>query len=163
MVFTNLQTITNGSTGLKNIPPTANLWWNVGVMALVAVFILRLMRTSYGRALKAIRDDEVAAESMGVSLFKHKMLSFALSAFIAGLGGETIISILAEDAEKAKSFGKYILQPRTKTDLLKYWLKEAGWTIAAETKAEEYGRLCDIIVCAPGAKKTSEIAQDFSF
>ena len=82
---------------------------------------------------------------------------------IAGLGGETIISILAEDAEKAKSFGKYILQPRTKTDLLKYWLKEAGWTIAAETKAEEYGRLCDIIVCAPGAKKTSEIAQDFSF
>lgn len=94
VVFTNLQTITNGSTGLKNIPPTANLWWNVGVMALVAVFILRLMRTSYGRALKAVRDDEVAAESMGVSLFKHKMLSFILSAFIAGLGGGLIASVV---------------------------------------------------------------------
>lgn len=95
VVFTNLQTVTNGSTGLKNIPPTANLWWNVGVMALVAAFILRLMRTSYGRALKAIRDDEVAAESMGVSLFKHKMLSFTLSAFIAGLGGGLLASVVS--------------------------------------------------------------------
>ena len=94
VVFTNLQTITNGSTGLKNIPQTANLWWTMGVLALIAAFILRLMRTSYGRALKAIRDDEVAAESMGVALFKHKMLSFTLSAFIAGLGGGLLASIV---------------------------------------------------------------------
>jgi len=94
VVFTNLQTITNGSTGLKNIPPTANLWWNVGVMALVAVFILRLMRTSYGRALKAIRDDEVAVERRGFPLLKKKMLSFIISVFIAGLGGGLIASVV---------------------------------------------------------------------
>ncbi len=94
VVFTNLQTITNGSVGFKAIPPVVNLWWTFGVMALVIVFILRLMRTSYGRALKAIRDDEVAAESMGVSLFKHKMLSFVLSGFIAGLGGGLMASIV---------------------------------------------------------------------
>lgn len=94
VIFTNLQTITNGSVGFKAIPPVVNLWWSFGIMALVIVFILRLMRTSYGRAFKAIRDDEVAAESMGVSLFKHKMLSFVISGFIAGVGGGMMASIV---------------------------------------------------------------------
>lgn len=94
VIFTNLQTVTNGSTGLKNIPPSANIWWNFGVLACVVIFMLRLMKTSYGRALKSVRDDEVAAESMGVSLFKHKMLSFVLSGFIAGLGGGLIASVV---------------------------------------------------------------------
>ena len=94
VLFTNFQTITNGAVGFKGIPPVVNLWWSLGIMALVIVFILRLMRTSYGRALKAIRDDEVAAESMGISLFKHKMYAFVLSGFIAGLGGGLIASIV---------------------------------------------------------------------
>lgn len=94
VVFVNAQTVTNGSVGLTNIPPTANLWWNYGVMALVVVFILRLMRTSYGRAFKAIRDNEVAAESMGISLFRHKMWSFVLSGFIAGVGGGLMASVV---------------------------------------------------------------------
>ncbi len=94
VIFTNLQTITNGSVGFKAIPPVVNLWWSFGIMAIVIVFILRLMRTSYGRAFKAIRDDEVAAESMGVSLFKHKMLSFVISGFIAGVGGGMMASIV---------------------------------------------------------------------
>ena len=46
-----------------------------------------LINSSYGRAFKAIRDDEVAAEAMGVNLFKHKMLSFVISSFFAGVGG----------------------------------------------------------------------------
>lgn len=94
VLFTNMQTITNGSVGFKGIPPVANLWWTFGVLALVVIFILRMMRTSYGRALKAIRDDEVAAESMGISLFRHKMWSFVISGFIAGLGGGLIASIV---------------------------------------------------------------------
>ncbi|MCL1965281.1 MAG: branched-chain amino acid ABC transporter permease [Firmicutes bacterium] len=94
VLFTNMQTVTNGAVGLKGIPPVVNLWWSFGIMALVIVFIRRLMRTSYGRAFKAIRDDEVAAESMGISLFKHKMMSFVLSGFIAGLGGGLIASIV---------------------------------------------------------------------
>ncbi len=94
VVFTNLQTVTNGAVGFKGIPPVVNLWWSFGVLAVTVVFMLRLMRTSYGRALKAIRDDEVAAESMGVSLFRHKMLSFMISAFIAGVGGGLIASIV---------------------------------------------------------------------
>ena len=94
VIFTNLQTITNGAVGIKNIPPVANLWWTFGVMALCVVLMLRLMRTSYGRAFKAVRDDEVAAEGMGISLFKHKMFSFILSSVLAGIGGGLLASVV---------------------------------------------------------------------
>jgi branched-chain amino acid transport system permease protein len=46
-----------------------------------------LVRSSYGRALKAIRDDEVAAEAMGINVFRMKVVSFVVSSFIAGIGG----------------------------------------------------------------------------
>ena len=87
VVFTNTQSLTNGALGLKSIPLTTNLWWSFGT-AVVTVFILiSLINSSYGRAFKAIREDEIAAESMGIYLFKHKMLSFAIGAFFAGIGG----------------------------------------------------------------------------
>ncbi len=87
VVFTNTQNITNGALGLKGIPATTNLWWSYGT-ALVTIFVLvSLINSSYGRAFKAIREDEIAAESMGVSLFKHKVLSFMIGAFFAGVGG----------------------------------------------------------------------------
>ncbi|MFB0919701.1 MAG: branched-chain amino acid ABC transporter permease [Oscillospiraceae bacterium] len=49
--------------------------------------IVMLINSSYGRAFKAIRDDEVAAEAMGINLARHKMMSFCTSAFFAGIGG----------------------------------------------------------------------------
>ncbi len=52
----------------------------------IAVIVM-LINSSYGRAFKAIRDDEVAAEAMGINLARHKMLSFCTSAFFAGIGG----------------------------------------------------------------------------
>lgn len=52
----------------------------------VAIIVL-LVNSSYGRAFKSIRDDEIAAEAMGINLFKHKMLSFVISSFFAGVGG----------------------------------------------------------------------------
>ena len=51
------------------------------------IIIVLLINSSYGRAFKAIRDDEVAAEAMGIDLFKNKMLSFVISSFFAGVGG----------------------------------------------------------------------------
>ena len=52
----------------------------------IAVIVL-LVNSSYGRAFKAIRDDEVAAEAMGINLAKHKRLAFVISSFFAGIGG----------------------------------------------------------------------------
>ncbi len=57
------------------------------IAGLCILVIVLLINSSYGRAFKAIRDDEVAAEAMGVNLFKHKMLSFVISSFFAGVGG----------------------------------------------------------------------------
>lgn len=52
----------------------------------IAIMVL-IIRSTHGRAFKAIRDDEIAAEAMGIGLAKHKMLSFCTSAFFAGIGG----------------------------------------------------------------------------
>ena len=87
IVITNAQSLTNGAQGLKSIPKTADIWWCYGIALAVIVFITLLISSSYGRALKAIREDEIAAESMGISLLRHKMLSFMISAFLAGVGG----------------------------------------------------------------------------
>ena len=52
-------------------------------------------------AFRAIRDDEVAAEAMGISLFKHKMLSFVISSFFAGVGGALFAMYVANAQAKA--------------------------------------------------------------
>ena len=94
VIFTNTQNITNGALGLKGIPATTNLWWSFGT-AVVTIFIMvSLINSSFGRAFKAIREDEIAAESMGISLFKHKVLSFAIGAFFAGVGGGLLGNLL---------------------------------------------------------------------
>ncbi len=46
-----------------------------------------LINSTYGRAFKAIRDDEIAAEAMGINLFHHKQMAFVISSFFAGVGG----------------------------------------------------------------------------
>ncbi len=93
--ITNAQGITNGPTGINRIPNTyMNLYVVCGILALIVIFILAMMKTSYGRALLAIREDEVAAEAMGINLFKHKMLAFVLSGFFAGIGGGLLASLV---------------------------------------------------------------------
>ncbi|GHU70315.1 branched-chain amino acid ABC transporter permease [Clostridia bacterium] len=87
VLIMNAQPLTNGAMGLRSIPANATMAWTYGV-ALVAIAFMALFTTSsFGRALKAIREDEIAAESMGVPLFGHKMMSFMISAFFAGVGG----------------------------------------------------------------------------
>jgi branched-chain amino acid transport system permease protein len=95
VMFTNWQSITNGSLGLKGIPEYTNLYWSWGA-ALVTIFVTkRLVDSSYGRALKAIRDDEVAAEALGVSLFYHKMMAFVLSSFFVGVAGALLSNLIS--------------------------------------------------------------------
>ncbi len=94
VVFTNTQTLTNGALGLKGIPATTNIWWTFGTAVATVIIIACLINSSYGRALKAIREDEVAAESMGINLFKHKVLSFTIGAFFAGVGGGLLGNLL---------------------------------------------------------------------
>ncbi len=87
VLITNFQSLTNGAQGLKNIPRKATTWTVWGVAAATVAFMALLTRSSYGRQLKAIRDDEIAAEAMGVNVFRVKVVSFTISSFIAGVGG----------------------------------------------------------------------------
>lgn len=87
VLFTNAQTITNGSLGLKGLPRFTTVWWAWGAAAATVAFMASLVKSNYGRAFKAIRDNEIAAESMGIDVFRMKLLSFVISAFLAGVGG----------------------------------------------------------------------------
>lgn len=94
IIFTNAKTITNGALGIKSIPEMPTMWVFFGAMIISVIFIVLLIHSSYGRAFKAIREDDIAAEAMGISLFKHKVLSFAIGAFFAGIGGGLLASLL---------------------------------------------------------------------
>jgi len=64
--------------------------------------IVLLLNSGYGRALKSIRDDEIAAEAMGINLAHHKRLAFSLSSFFAGVGGAMLA--MYQTTVQAKSF-----------------------------------------------------------
>ncbi len=90
-----MDTITNGSYGLNKIPNFPALLGGLIppmltpfiVVTICIILIMMLIKSSYGRAFKAIREDEIAAEAMGISLFKHKAMSFIVSSFFAALAG----------------------------------------------------------------------------
>ena len=68
------------------------------IMILCLAVIVMLINSSYGRAFKAIREDEIAAEAMGINLPHHKMLSFCISSFFAGVGG-ALFAMYASNAQ----------------------------------------------------------------
>ena len=87
VLLTNAQSITNGSLGLKGLPRFTTMWWAWGAAVLTTLFLVLLIKSSYGRAFKSIRDNEIAAESMGINVFGMKVLSFTISSFLAGIAG----------------------------------------------------------------------------
>jgi len=104
VVLTNAQSVTNGALGLKGLPKfaTTGVVWSCA--ALAVVFMALLIRSSYGRALKAVRDDEIAAGAMGVDVFRVKVVSFAASSFMAGVGGALLGHLLTTIDPKMFTF-----------------------------------------------------------
>ena len=99
--------VTNGSNPLKSFVRIADFKIQAGGMTIsLSTFIPVLMSTvcigiivllinsSYGRAFKAIRENEIAAEAMGINLARHKMLSFCISSFFAGVAGAGMAMVL---------------------------------------------------------------------
>lgn len=87
VVITNLQSVTNGALGLKGLPKYANTYIVWFCAALAVVFMIALIHSAYGRSLKAVRDNEIAAQAMGINVAKVKIVSFVISGFMAGIGG----------------------------------------------------------------------------
>lgn len=106
--------VTNGANMIKSFPTFSSFNVKVGgttvlylstfvpflIAAICIALIVLLINSTYGRALKAIRDDEVAAEAMGINLARHKMLSFVTSSFFAGVGGALFAMYVANAQAK---------------------------------------------------------------
>jgi len=85
---------TNGAMGLNDIPSDANFLW-IGAIALITfIVMLNVIYSRYGRAMKAVRDDEDAATAMGINTFAIKTTAFTTSAFFEGVGGGLLASFL---------------------------------------------------------------------
>ncbi len=76
-----------GARGFAGVPPRTNLAWVLGGAWLTFVTIRNLMRSYHGRALLAIREDEIAAEALGVPTTRYKVSAFVIGAFFAGAAG----------------------------------------------------------------------------
>jgi branched-chain amino acid transport system permease protein len=76
-----------GSRGFSGIPQLSNFFWVYLLVLITIVTIRNLMHSSYGRAFISIRDDEIAAEAMGVDTTRHKVMSFVISSMFAGIAG----------------------------------------------------------------------------
>jgi len=96
VIMINMEGITGGAAGLKGIPlfsddinlsPLISFTWIFIFMIFTIILIGNLIKSSPGRAIVSIREDEIAADSMGINIFYYKMFSFTLSAFFAGIGG----------------------------------------------------------------------------
>jgi branched-chain amino acid transport system permease protein len=86
VLFLNME-ITNGAAGLSGIPRNTNWTWLFIFLMATIILINNFIRSSHGRACISIREDEIAAESMGVNTTKYKVMAFALGAFFAGIAG----------------------------------------------------------------------------
>ena len=79
---------TGGAQGFRNIPfNPLTMEWSVGLIALLVIFFARLERSSLGRSMDSIEQDETAAEVTGIDVVRTKLLAFGIGAMIAGLAG----------------------------------------------------------------------------
>ncbi len=87
VAIVNLRDYTRGALGLSGIPALTNLWWIAGFVVLTIYVVYRLVHSRYGRALRAVRDDYVAAQMSGVHVARTRLIGFTVAAFFAGIAG----------------------------------------------------------------------------
>ncbi len=100
----NNPSITNGSLGINDIPQLSNIYWTGGMAIFSVIVVLNIVYSKYGRAMKAVRDDEDAAIAMGINTFKAKTLAFCTSAFFEGVGGALLACLLTSTSPDQFTF-----------------------------------------------------------
>jgi branched-chain amino acid transport system permease protein len=76
-----------GARGMVGIPKVTSLFWVFIFLVLVVIVIRNLLRSSYGRAIISVREDEIAAKAMGIDIAEYKIVAFVIGSFLAGLAG----------------------------------------------------------------------------
>ncbi len=97
--------IINGAQGITGTPKDSNFTIGVILLLVTLAIVLNLMHSRDGRAVMSIRDNEIAAESVGINITRYKLSAFAISAAFAGLGGVLYAHNLNTLMATPKSFG----------------------------------------------------------
>jgi branched-chain amino acid transport system permease protein len=113
VILTNLRPLTGGANGRRF---TTAMTLNVDLaflvvtatLAIILILLQNFLRSSYGRAILAVREDEVAANSNGVNVFRYKMIGFVIASFIAGAGGCLYAMVIGFLKPDAASFNRSI-------------------------------------------------------
>ena len=102
-----------GALGFNGLPKYTNLFWVYAFTALMLVVAFRLKRSSLGRAMIAVREDEFAAQAMGVNVARIKVRAFMMAAFFAGIAGGLYAhekgNIISPDAAGFQGSFNYVL------------------------------------------------------
>jgi len=104
VVLVNWASMTRGSRTFSGVPSFTTLWWVWGWVILTVYAIWRLVRSSYGRRMMAIRDNEIAAQSLGISVLRSRIIAFCVSAFFTAVAGSLWAHFILSFSPKAFYF-----------------------------------------------------------
>lgn len=117
VILVNLKGITGGPNG-KQFPTilSTSLDWGpalsyliiIGSLVLIIILFQNFLRSSYGRAILAVREDEIAANANGISVFRYKMVGFVIASFVGGIGGALYAPFIAFIKPDLASFNNSI-------------------------------------------------------
>ena len=99
------QVIVNGPQGITGTPNDSTFFIGILLLLLTLFIVLNLILSRDGRAIMSIRDNRIAAESVGINITKYKMMAFTISAALAGVAGVLYAHNLATLSAQPKNFG----------------------------------------------------------
>jgi branched-chain amino acid transport system permease protein len=113
VIFINVKSVTggaNGKTFTTILAAKADVAWIVivGTLVMVVILLQNFFRSTYGRAILAVREDEIAANSNGISVFRYKMIGFVIAAFVAGTAGGLYASFIGFVKPDLASFNRSV-------------------------------------------------------
>jgi len=107
VVLLNIEAV-GGARGMYGIPKTANFFWAFTWVFITILTVKRLIGSTHGRAFLSVREDEIAAESVGINTTRYKVQAFVISAFFAGVAGAIFAHYLSYLNPSTFSFMKSI-------------------------------------------------------
>lgn len=100
---TNWDGITRGGAGLSGVPRLTSVWWAFGLFVVVVAIAWRLKFSSFGRAMMATRENELAAECSGIDTVRIRMTAFVVGAFFAAVTGAMLVHLIGVVTPKSYS------------------------------------------------------------
>jgi branched-chain amino acid transport system permease protein len=113
VILTNLRGVTGGANGRQfptvlSFSPDISFFTVTLSLVIIVCLLQNFLRSSFGRAILAVREDEIAANSCGVGVFRYKMIGFVSASFIAGIGGALYAMVIGFVKPDVASFTKSI-------------------------------------------------------